>query len=90
MTRKRKAASISAVRRASAFNTALRLMIESSSALVNGESIGPPGPLADQAAVGDLLLPQRGLFVVARTRFEQPVNRNDRVSFHNRPLAKGV
>ena len=31
-----------------------------------------------------------GLFVVARTRFEQPVNRNDRVSFHKTPLVKGV
>jgi hypothetical protein len=46
--------------------------------------------LAEQAAVGDLLLPQRGLFVVARTRFEQPVNRNDRVNLHRTPSAKGV
>ena len=65
-------------------------LIESSDALINGESVGPPGPLANQAAVGDLLLPQRGMFVVARTRFEQPVNRNNRVSFRKTPLAKGV
>ena len=47
-------------------------LIESSHAVVNGVNLGHAGPLADQAAVGDLLLPQRGLFVVARTRFEQP------------------
>ena len=65
-------------------------LIESSHALVNGVSVGPASPLADQAAVGDLLLPQRGLFVVARTRFERPVNRNDRVNLHKTPFAKGV
>jgi hypothetical protein len=60
-------------------------LIESSHALVDGVSVGPVGPLADQAAVGDLLLPQRGLFAVARTRLEQPVIRDQRVSLSRQP-----
>jgi len=47
-------------------------LIESSHAVVDGVSVGPTGPLANQASVGDLLLPQRGLFAVARMRLEQP------------------
>jgi len=50
-------------------------LIESSEAVVHGVSVGPAGPLAAQASLGDLLLPQRGLFAIARTRFEQAVNR---------------
>ncbi len=74
-------------------------LIESSHALVQGVSVGPLGPLADQASLGDLLLPQRGLFVVARTRLEQPLKRevprrltiaDDHVSLQKTPLSKGV
>lgn len=53
-------------------------LIESSHAVVDGVSVGPTGPLANQASVGDLLLPQRGLFAVARVRLEQPLNRGAR------------
>ena len=49
--------------------------IESSHAAVDGVSVGPAGPLADQASLGDLLLPQSGLFAIARARLEQPLNR---------------
>lgn len=50
-------------------------LIESSRAVVDGVSVGPAGPLVSQASLGDLLLPQRGLFAVARARLEQPLNR---------------
>jgi hypothetical protein len=50
-------------------------LIESSEAVVHGASVGPAGPLGSQAALGDFLLPQRGLFAVARARLEQAVNR---------------
>lgn len=47
-------------------------LVTSSRAVVNGVDLGPVGPLAAQSALGDFLLPQRGLFAVARARFEQP------------------
>jgi hypothetical protein len=49
-------------------------LIESSHAVVNGVNVGPAGPLVSQASLGDFLLPQRGLFAIARARVEQPVN----------------
>jgi len=49
--------------------------IESSHAVIDGVNVGPLGPLVQQASLGDFLLPQRGVLTVARTRFEQPVNR---------------
>ena len=50
-------------------------LIESSHAVVDGVRLGPAGPLVNQASLGDFLLPQRGLFAVDRTRFEQPRKR---------------
>lgn len=50
-------------------------LIESSHAVVHGVDMGAPGPLASQTSLGDLVLPQRGLFVEARARLEQPRNR---------------
>lgn len=47
-------------------------LIESSRAVVEGVDLGPPGPLPGQARLGDFLIPQRGLFAVARVRLEQP------------------
>jgi hypothetical protein len=47
-------------------------LIKSSHAVVKGVNLGRVGPSADQSALGDLLLPQRGLFAIARARFEQP------------------
>jgi hypothetical protein len=49
-------------------------LTESSHAVVDGVSVGPAARLPNQAFLGDLMLPQRGLFVVAHTRFEQPRN----------------
>ena len=50
-------------------------VIESSHAVVDGVSLGPPGPLVNQISLGDFLLPQKGLFAVGGTRFEQSRNR---------------
>ena len=50
-------------------------LIESSYAVVDGVRLGPTGRLVDQASLGDFLLPQRGLFAVDRTRFEQSPKR---------------
>jgi hypothetical protein len=50
-------------------------LIESSHAVVDGVSVGPTGPLATPACLGDLLLPRRGLVTVARFHFERPLNR---------------
>ena len=50
-------------------------LIESSHAVVDGVSLGPIGPLVHQASLGDFLVPQVGLFAVARTRFEQAPSR---------------
>ncbi|MGY2007965.1 hypothetical protein ACW9HJ_13385 [Nocardia gipuzkoensis] len=36
-----------------------------------GSDIGPPGPLAEQTRLGDFWLPQRGMFAVGETYFEQ-------------------
>ncbi len=46
-------------------------LIESSDAIVDGVSVGPIGPLTTQASLGDLLLPQRGLFTLGRSHFER-------------------
>jgi hypothetical protein len=50
-------------------------LIESSDAIVEGINVGPVGPLASQASLGDFWLPQRGVFAVALTRLEQPASR---------------
>lgn len=34
--------------------------------MVNGLDLGPPGALAQQARLNDMLIPQRGVFAVAR------------------------
>ncbi len=44
--------------------------IPESKAAVNGEDLGPVGPLAEQASLGDFMIPQRGMFVIGRAFFE--------------------
>lgn len=39
---------------------------------LHGESFGQPTPLNQQAHLGDFWLPQRGMFVVGRSRFTPP------------------
>ena len=59
-------------------------MVGVSQAQVGGTSIGPPGPLAKQAFLGDFAIPQRGVFVIGRTQVESfdPTR-------HSRVLAAG-
>jgi hypothetical protein len=45
--------------------------VENSVARIDGIDIGPPGPLAEQARLGEFWLPQRGMFVVGEAYFEQ-------------------
>jgi hypothetical protein len=45
--------------------------VESSNAVLGGRDLGPPGPLAGQARLGDFWMPQRGLFAVGQAHFER-------------------
>ena len=51
-------------------NPMLIWTIPSSDARVGGVSLGPVGPLRQQARLGDFWIPQRGLFAMGRTFFE--------------------
>jgi hypothetical protein len=42
-------------------------LVKSSRAEVNGVDFGPAGPLPEQARLSDFLIPQRGLFAIARS-----------------------
>jgi hypothetical protein len=44
-------------------------LIAESSARLGAEDFGRPGPLAEQASLGDFWIPQRGVFAVGRTFF---------------------
>jgi hypothetical protein len=44
-------------------------LIAESSAHLAGENFGPPGPLGEQARLGDFWIPQRGVFAIGRTFF---------------------
>jgi hypothetical protein len=41
--------------------------IASTRAVLDGADLGPAGPVAEQASLGDFLIPQRGLFAIATT-----------------------
>lgn len=43
--------------------------VRESHATVDGVDVGPPGPLAEQAHLGDFWLPQRGMFVIGEAYF---------------------
>lgn len=45
-------------------------MVEDTRATLGGLDLGPPGPLDDQARLGDFWLPQRGVFALGRSFFE--------------------
>lgn len=51
-------------------NPLIAWTISSSRARVDGHDVGEPGPLREQAHLGDFWIPQRGLFVVGRAFFE--------------------
>lgn len=51
-------------------NPVIAWVIPSSRARIRGVDAGEPGPLPEQAHLGDFWIPQRGLFVVGRAYFE--------------------
>jgi hypothetical protein len=44
-------------------------LIAKSSACLGDQQLGPPGPLGQQARLGDFWIPQRGVFAVGRAFF---------------------
>jgi hypothetical protein len=50
--------------------------VTASRAIVEGENLGPIGPLAEQAHMADFYFPQRGIFAVGRI-FISPLKRSD-------------
>jgi hypothetical protein len=44
--------------------------LSSSVAALDGRDLGPPGPVPEQARLGDCWTPQRGLFAIGRAFFE--------------------
>jgi hypothetical protein len=59
--------------------------VASSTATSLGQDLGPIGPLAVQASLADLRVPQRGLFVVGCEWFDQPAWRERKVAALGRP-----
>ena len=51
--------------------------VTDSRAVVDGEDLGPVGPLDEQAHMADFYFPQRGIFAVGRV-FISPLSRSDR------------
>lgn len=46
-------------------------MVSDSSAVIDGQDLGEPGPIAEQSRLGDFWLPQRGVFAIGRSFFEE-------------------
>ncbi len=44
-------------------------LVEQAAATLDGVDLGPPGPLDEQARLGDFWIPQRGVFAVGRAFF---------------------
>jgi hypothetical protein len=51
-------------------NPRLIWSVADSTAVLNGVDLGSPGPLPEQARLGDFWLPQRGIFSMGETSFE--------------------
>ena len=59
-------------------------LIDATTARVSGHDLGPPGPQSTQPALGDMRLPQRGVFAVASVRLARPV-RGEAPARHGAP-----
>lgn len=53
-------------------------LIAASRAVVSGEDLGLLGPLDVQASLGDVQIPQRGIFALTRVQLQQPVAQRPR------------
>jgi hypothetical protein len=51
-------------------NPHLAWIVTASRASIAGQDVGPPGPLEAQTRLGDVWLPQRGLFFIGEAYFE--------------------
>jgi len=51
-------------------NPRILWVVESSSAVYEGEDLGPPGPLGQQTQLGDFWIPNRGVFAFGQAYFE--------------------
>ena len=58
------------------------LPLAASSARIGGVDLGAPGPLTPQAPLGDLLIRQRGLFVIGSASFEPAARATARSEKH--------
>jgi hypothetical protein len=47
-------------------------LIATSWARLGDQHLGAPGPLAEQARLGDFWIPQRGVFAIGRAFFSEP------------------
>jgi hypothetical protein len=65
-------------------------LIDSSRALVNGTDAGPVGALSQQASLNEFLIPQRGVFAVARAFLEAPKGTSARSSEAAWSLSSGL
>lgn len=63
--------------------------IAHSRAMVSGEDLGEPGPLAAQDRLGDFFIPQRGIFAVGRTLFDAPESGHGDHRHHERSRCGG-
>jgi len=65
-------------------------LVPDSSAVVRGIPLGPPGPLATQAMLGDFAIPQQGIFSLGRAHFEafDPSRHSPAVVGRSRPPAR--
>lgn len=52
-------------------------VVDASSARLDGEDFGPPGPLSTQARLADFWIPQRGVFAIGRAYFDSPTGEPD-------------
>jgi hypothetical protein len=64
-------------------------LIDSSRAVVNKTDLGPVGALNQQASLNEFLIPQRGVFAVARAFMEAPKGTSDQRSEAAWPLSCG-
>ena len=64
-------------------------LIDSSRALVHGTDIGPVGALNQQARLNEFLIPQRGIFAIARAFLDAPNGTSARISQSAWSLSSG-
>jgi hypothetical protein len=62
-------------------------LIDASTARVCGHDLGPPGPLQEQAALEDVLIPPRGLFAIMSVHLERPARGRATATEYGKPCS---